>query len=202
VKDATEVIVVVDADSELRAQLAKIEVDVLDETGKHLSDSHSFELTGQTALPLSFGVHQAPSGAEWFMVITRGLDPAGELLIQDKAISHFERGKTTHEQVDLSSMCRGNFCSGATNQACKASTGQCQVVGRSSSDEDAGPTDLDPDAGSQSDGARGNEPAPSVAGEGGQVGMGTLTDAGTDASSEEPPFCVVDKSRLPCALAP
>jgi hypothetical protein len=151
VVDATQVVVVVDSDKTLQAELTKIHVEVLDEAGKTSVSTEDFELTAKTKLPLSFGVYQPKSGADWFMLKVQGWKGA-ERRVESKRIEHFERGKKLHVQVQLESDCAGNFCGDRADQTCSAEAGGCVAVGRGDAgqvvvvDDDAGPEDAGSDA--------------------------------------------------------
>ena len=129
-KDATEVIIVIDSDEQLKETLATIKVEVLDEEGDTTASTHDFALDQDTQWPLSFGVYQPSGGAEWFRLVTRGLDAEGDLLVENKAIVSFGNGRTTRE-IKLSSSCAGNFCTGSADQTCNPRTGECETVTRS-----------------------------------------------------------------------
>ena len=131
VTDATEVIVVVDSDKELKSQLATIQVDVLDKDAQDVASSYEFKLDAKTALPMSFGVFQPEGGADVFRLHTRGLDAEGALLVEDKVIERFEQGKRRVLKVTLSSACKGSFCSQA-ELTCNPRTGACEDVPRPS----------------------------------------------------------------------
>lgn len=143
VVDATEVIVVIDSDRELKSQLATIQVDVLDQDAQDVASSYEFKLEGKTKLPISFGVYQPSAGAGVFRLHTRGLGADGELLVEDKVIERFEKGKRRDLKVTLSSACRGNFCPEALT--CDPRSGECKAVPR----PDGKPGNEQPEGGTQ-----------------------------------------------------
>lgn len=128
VTDATEVIVVIDSDKDLKSQLATIEVDILDKDAQDVASHYEFKLGGKISLPISFGVYQPEGGAGVFRLHTRGLNDEGELLVEDKVIDRFEKGKRRDLKVTLSSACKGNFC--PESLTCNPRTGACEEVPR------------------------------------------------------------------------
>lgn len=164
VPDLTQVVVVVYADAQLQAMLSRIEVEVRDETGAELASEHQFEVgAAGTTFPLSFGVHQAAGGADWFLLIARGVGQDSTTLVQYKVIAQFVKGKTGLLPVVLSISCLGVLCEGTASESCYANVGMCVPVSRTTPE--------------------------TVAADGG-AGPWTLVDAGerepADASAREP----------------
>jgi hypothetical protein len=114
----TEVIVRVDSD--MREDLAAIEVQILDAQAESLGSSYSFDLLNESELPLTFAV--APpankvSGS--FLVLVRGKGKSGALLVEAKGLFSFATGRTLGVTLWLLESCRGVICSRL--QTCDAS---------------------------------------------------------------------------------
>jgi hypothetical protein len=124
----TQVLVTVDSD--LRADVSKVEVQVLDVRAEVAGSTHLFEIAGDDSWPISFAV--APTrGKEGgsFLVTARGLDAKSELLSESKGILTFVKGKTTTAALWLLNVCRGVTCAGL--QTCigrGAQAGMCDAV--------------------------------------------------------------------------
>lgn len=192
VTDATDVVVIVDSDLALKQQLASLHVEVLDEGGKSRASEHDFELSPDDTLPISFGVYQRPDGASWFMLLLRGRDDAGDSIVEYRVISHFEKGKTSHLQVVLSSACAGKFCRDQPELTCESKSGECEEVRR-----------VDPVRGDPGDSG-----SPVVIGDDGDAGPGGAAGGALDSGeSREPDGAaqgqpVVMDAALPTATDP
>lgn len=172
-KARTQVVAVVYADPSLSPRLGAIDVEVHDESGARTVSAHRFELgKGDVTLPLSFGVYQPSGGADWFMLVARGIDQAGTTLVEYKVIAQFVNGETGLLPVVLSANCVGMLCEGKLTESCYGDVGRCVPVSRvvpevqlsdagtselptpvsdasTPTDQDAGPVDAGPvDAGS------------------------------------------------------
>jgi hypothetical protein len=130
-KPRTQVVAVVYADPSLSPRLGAIEAEVRDESGARTVSAHRFELsTGDITLPLSFGVYQPSAGADWFMLVARGIDQAGSTLVEYKVIAQFVSGETGLLPVVLSASCVGMLCEGKLAESCYGDVGRCVPVSR------------------------------------------------------------------------
>jgi len=126
----SQVVAVVYSDPQLEPMLDRITVEVRDDQGKRAVDEHAFALSKQITLPLSFGIVQPNGGAEWFMLVTRGYDSDGTLLVQHEVIAQFEARKKGLLQVYLGIACLRELCAGHPEQTCQGETGTCTDIER------------------------------------------------------------------------
>jgi hypothetical protein len=143
----TQVVVAVYVDPGLASRLTQVDVEVRDENGAEIVSEHRFELDeGDVTLPFSFGVYQASGGADWFMLIARGIDEGGTTLIEYKVIAQFLKGKTGLLPVVLSDKCAGMLCEGQLTESCYGDVGRCVSINRVVPDvrlSDGGVSELD-----------------------------------------------------------
>lgn len=125
---ATQVLVTIDSD--LRGDLAKVEVQVLDVRAEVAGSGRNFEIKGDDSWPISFAVSPTrgkESGS--FLVVARGMDAKGELLSEAKGLLTFIKGKSTTASLWLLAACRGVTCEGL--QTCNgrgSQAGTCDSV--------------------------------------------------------------------------
>jgi hypothetical protein len=119
---ATDVVVSIDTDLAVGDTLTRVKVELRDATTSALAQSHSFDLDGTTALPLSFGVKKRK--ADSFLLIVSGIGPkaggGSATLVQQRVVAHFESGKTVLLRVFLGQVCLHQTCS--SDQTCYAET--------------------------------------------------------------------------------
>lgn len=123
--DKTRVIVRVDSD--MRAELASIDVQVLDQKAQNEGSSFSFDLDKFT-LPLSFAVTPpAKKVAGSFLVVVRGKGRSGALLVEAKGLFNFASGRSLDASLWLLKSCRGVLCSAL--ETCDATEASAPVCG-------------------------------------------------------------------------
>jgi hypothetical protein len=204
---ATQVVVSVNSDLAIGEQLARVDVEVRDESGEQVVEQRSFELSeqpraGEVGLPFSFAVVKGKAERFRLDVIGYGpLGPGGALrpVIERKTLARFRTHESLLLKVFLGGVCFDNVCSGERTCYPEASdttsAGDCGstpegslrivkpgdesgVWTQSPGARDAGMRDRD--AATPRDGG---EPEP--AGNGGKGGSAPEPDAG-DRDSGEP----------------
>lgn len=134
-KPATQLLVTVDSDLAVGAQLTRVVVEVRNTLGARATPRHTFELTtGQAEgdrvkLPFSFGITR--TGADALQLSVAGFDGDGEVVLQ-RVNATFEDKKTLGLSVFLGSACAGNMC--GAGQTCyprakgDVNAGECSAI--------------------------------------------------------------------------
>jgi hypothetical protein len=194
--------VLVTIDSDLRDDVARVEVQILDARAEEVGSAQAFEIENDESWPVTFAV--APSrGKESgsFLVVARGLDREGGLLAESKGLLTFVKGKTTAAALWLWAACRGVTCDGLeTCDGRGPEAGNCgavpvldtEVIESKPTGSDAPPTLMPPapvgtgtSTGSSMPGGSDTEGG-TATGTNSSVGADASSDAGADAAVNVP----------------